>query len=76
MGLGTTLTLGIVNAEGSWEAISADNPIPVSGVTGGGGEPPAVAGLDTLGFVQGIFIENGGTLPPDLPEYVLVIEQE
>lgn len=72
MGLGTTATMGFVNAAGQWEAISATNPIPVGGVSA----EVTPAGLDTLGFVQGIFIINGGTIPPDLPLYTLVIEQE
>lgn len=38
--------------------------------------PLDMAGLNTLGLLQGIFVENGGTIPGDLPLYALVIEQE
>lgn len=38
--------------------------------------PLDMAGLNTLGLLEGIFIENEGTLPGDLPVYALVIEQE
>lgn len=38
--------------------------------------PLDMAGLNTLGLMQGVFIENEGTLPADLPVYSLVIEQE
>ena len=35
-----------------------------------------IAGLDTLGLLQGIFIENEGTIPPEaISPYIVVIEQ-
>lgn len=60
--------------------LNAEDQLVIDGIvieTGGGtAEPPTPAGLNTFGFVQGIFIENEGTLPPDLPIYSIVIEQE
>ncbi len=38
--------------------------------------PPTAAGLDTLGYVKGVFIANEGTLPGSLPIYAIVLEQE
>lgn len=69
MGTGPTVTVGYM-VNGVWTPASATNPLPVAGIA------PTTAGLNTLGFVKGIFIPNGGTLPTPLPIYTLVIEQE
>ena len=37
------------------------------------GEP---AGLDTVGWLQAVFIESGGVIPPGTPPYTLVIEMD
>ena len=36
MGIGSTITMGFLSPDGSWQAISAVNPIPVGGVTASG----------------------------------------
>lgn len=39
------------------------------------GQEP-VAGLDTVGWLKGVFIENGGVVPEETPPYTLVIEAD
>lgn len=65
--------------ETKYAHLNEDDKLVIDGIvieTGGEPEPIPEAGLNTLGFIQGIFIENEGTLPPALPIYALVIEQE
>lgn len=59
--------------------LNEDEQLVINGIvieTGGDTPPIVEAGLNTLGFVKGVFIVNEGTLPPDLPIYAVVIEQE
>jgi len=65
--------------EAKYAHLNEDDQLVINGIvieTGGEPEPIPEAGLDTPGFIQGIYIENEGTLPPALPIYSLVIEQE
>lgn len=40
-------------------------------------DPIPTAGLDTVGYPLTVFIENGGTIPPEaISPYTLVIEKE
>lgn len=51
-----------------------DGELVVDGVPVGiPGEPAA---LNTVGWCQAVFIENGGTVPVDTPPYTLVIEAD
>jgi len=38
--------------------------------------PGDPAGLNTVGWCQAVFIENGGTVPVGTPPYTLVIEAD
>ncbi len=67
MGAGPTTTLGFIDAQGNWTPVTESNPMPIGGAT---------AGLNTVGFLQGVFIANGGTIPPEaVSPYIVVIEQ-
>lgn len=47
--------------------VVGDTPVSIPGVP---------ADLDTVGWMRGVFIANGGTVPVGTPPYTLVIEAD
>lgn len=66
--------------ETKYAHLNEDDQLEINGIvieTGGTPVPVPEAGLDTLGFLRAVFIENGGTIPPEaVSPYIVVIEQE
>lgn len=48
--------------------------VPVGGGGGGGGVSGDFASLNTVGIGRAVFIESGGTIPTNTPDYTIVIE--